>query len=161
MSCKPLHPLTQPLTRTLITALLILFNLVHADLDNRFRSERYAHGRDGGYPLQHYLSVDLSGPILNYWHQSSACEDGLYTVIAPRGESVHRFGPMLLDQSGHMVYFKDYLPTYNANIYAFKGEQYITFWSGNDSVGGHGEGVYYMVSGFVNQLDLAVVLTFT
>lgn len=28
----------------------------------------------------------------------------------------------------------------------WKGEQYLFFWAGEDSVGGHGAGHYYMVS---------------
>jgi hypothetical protein len=35
---------------------------------------------------------------------------------------------------------------YNLMAQEYKGHKYITFWAGNDAVGGHGAGSYYMVS---------------
>jgi hypothetical protein len=34
---------------------------------------------------------------------------------------------------------------YNLQAQEYKGNKYITFWAGNDAVGGHGAGKYYMV----------------
>jgi hypothetical protein len=53
---------------------------------------------------------------------------------------------MILDQNGDLVWFKEYGTTYNFNIHSFRGEDYLTFWTGNDGVRGHGNGIYYMVS---------------
>lgn len=39
-----------------------------------------------------------------------------------------------------------YGEVYNFQVQMYKGEPYLTFWAGDDSVGGHGEGKYYMVS---------------
>jgi hypothetical protein len=131
-----------------IYALLLLVLSISgtADQEPRFRSQKYAKGFDGPYPLQRYRSADVSGPILNYWRRSVACQDGLYTILAPRGDSVRQSGPMIVDDQGHLVWFKRYKSTYNANVYMYKGERYLTFWAGDDSVRGHGEGSYYMVS---------------
>lgn len=131
-----------------INALLVLVLCISATADQepRFRSQKYAKGFDGPYPLQRYRSADVSGPILNYWQRSVACQDGMYTILAPRGDSVRQSGPMIVDQLGHLVWFKRYKSTYNANVYEYKGERYLTFWAGDDSVRGHGEGSYYMVS---------------
>ncbi|KAJ5907159.1 uncharacterized protein N7473_004075 [Penicillium subrubescens] len=131
-----------------IYALLLLVLSISgtADQEPRFRSQKYAKGFDGPYPLQRYRSADVSGPILNYWRRSVACQDGLYTILAPRGDSVRQSGPMIVDDQGHLVWFKRYKSTYNANVYMYKGERYLTFWAGDDSVRGHGEGSYYMLN---------------
>ncbi|KAJ6007438.1 hypothetical protein N7540_011414 [Penicillium herquei] len=117
-----------------------------ADQENRFRSEKYAHALEGQYVSQHYSSFGPPGPVLNYWEKSPACDDGLYTIISPRGGSVHHSGPMILDNDGHMVWFRDYKSAYNANVYTYKGERYLTFWAGDDLVRGHGEGTLYMLN---------------
>ncbi|KAJ5177231.1 uncharacterized protein N7482_003108 [Penicillium canariense] len=136
-----------PLVSLAICALWVLCVSATASPDQEalFRSEKYAKGFDGPFPLQRYRSADVAGPILNYWYRSAACEDGLYTILAPRGDSVRHSGPMIVDQQGHLVWFKDYRTTYNANVHTYNGERYLTFWAGDDSVKGHGEGVYYMI----------------
>ncbi|KAK9855192.1 hypothetical protein MYU51_002491 [Penicillium brevicompactum] len=53
---------------------------------------------------------------------------------------------MILDQDGDLVWFKEYATTYNLNIQSFRGEDYLTFWAGNDGIGGHGDGTYYMLN---------------
>jgi hypothetical protein len=132
---------------------LCIAAIASADQEPRFRSQKYAKGFEGPYPLQRYGSADVSGPILNYWHRSVACQDGLYTILTPRGDSVRQSGPMIVDQQGHLVWFKQYKTTYNANVHDYKGERYLTFWAGDDSVRGHGEGTYYMVSWNAQPLD--------
>ena len=131
---------------SILSGLLSLLSVTVADVDNRYRSEKYAHGFEGAFPLQHYLSADVSGPILNYWHDGQGCKNGLYTIIAPRGSSVHHSGPMIIDAEGHMVWFKEYTTTYNANFVTYKGERYLAFWAGDDTIRGHGEGTCYLVS---------------
>ncbi|OOQ89012.1 arylsulfotransferase [Penicillium brasilianum] len=139
---------TLPLLCILVYPLFLLCTSATAspDQEPRFRSEKYAKGFEGPYPLQRYRSADVSGPILNYWHRSVACEDGLYTILAPRGDSVRQSGPMIVDQQGHLVWFKKYQTTYNANVHKYKGERYLTFWAGDDSIRGHGAGSYYMLN---------------
>lgn len=117
-----------------------------ADEENLWRNEKYASGFEGAFPLQRYLSSSVQGPILNYWQRSRACDEGGYTILAPRGDSVRHSGPMILDSEGHLVWFREYRTTYNANVYTYKGERYLTFWAGNDAIGGHGDGTAYLVS---------------
>lgn len=128
-----------------VLSALFCAGLALADEPNLFRSEAYAEGFEGFWPLQSYRSADVQGPILNYWQHSTACNDGKYIILGPRGDSVRRSGPMILDPEGHLVWFKDYPTTYNANVYRYKGEPYLTFWAGDDSIRGHGDGTYYMV----------------
>lgn len=135
-----------PFPRTLLLLLTLLSTGSLADEANLWRNENYANGSDGAFPLQRYRSTDVHGPILNYWQRSRACDEGGYTILAPRGDSVSHPGPMILDAEGHLVWFKEYPTTYNANVYTYKGERYLTFWAGNDAIGGHGDGTAYLVS---------------
>ncbi|KAJ5222088.1 uncharacterized protein N7469_010975 [Penicillium citrinum] len=129
-----------------VLKVLFCTGLAYADEANLFRSEGYANGFDGHWPVQSYRSAGVFGPILNYWQDSPACKNGQYTILAPRGDAVQRPGPMILDEEGHLVWFKDYPTTYNANVYLYKGEPYLTFWAGDDSIRGHGDGTYYMIN---------------
>ena len=49
--------------------------------------------------------------------------------------------------SGSLVWGPDrhYGEVYNFQVQKYKGEDYLVFWAGDDSVGGHGEGKFYMV----------------
>lgn len=112
-----------------------------------YHSPEYDSGDYGAWPRQLYRSSAVSGPLLNYVEDSERCkEDGVYTFIAPRGYAVRGLaGPMIIDQQGSLIWSKPYGQTYNVNVYNYKGQRYITFWSGDDSKG-HGSGAYYMVS---------------
>ncbi|KAJ5272402.1 hypothetical protein N7478_007527 [Penicillium angulare] len=143
-STQPLQPWAWPWL--LFFVWVLISEIAAADQENRFRSEKYAHGFEGPFPSQLFSSFFAQGPILNYWEKSPACDDGLYTIISPRGTSVRHSGPMILDNEGHMVWFKEYKTTYNANVYEYKGERYLTFWAGDDTVRGHGEGTLYMLN---------------
>ncbi|KAJ5673234.1 hypothetical protein N7507_002361 [Penicillium longicatenatum] len=141
-----LTPLALPSVLSVALWLLLLSDIAVADRENDFRSEKYAHGFEGPFPLQHYSSASVSGPILNYWEKSVACDDGLHIFISPRGGSVRHSGPMIMDNQGHLVWFKEYKTTYNANVYTYKGQRYLTFWAGDDQIRGHGEGILYMLN---------------
>lgn len=130
-----------------ILGLFALIGAANADLQPFYQSAGYDMSQYGAWPLQSYLSSRISGPILNYWNRSEACEKESYTLIAPRGDSVRHTGPMILDQNGNLVWFQEYPTTYNFNIQSFRGEDYLTFWAGNDGIGGHGDGILYMVCG--------------
>jgi hypothetical protein len=131
----------------ILSLLLLLFRNVFAvsDQNSLFRSDEYAHGKFGIFPVQTFRSSDVQGPLLNYWSQSRACNDGKYTLLTPRGSSVNQSGPAIVDQDGNLIWFKEYGHSYNANIYQFRNESYLTFWSGKESFGGRGDGTVYMV----------------
>ncbi|KAB8073765.1 ASST-domain-containing protein [Aspergillus leporis] len=132
--------------RTLLALTATLaFTPIQADHGPYIQSTAYDDGKFGEWPTETYRSSPIVGPALNYLQYSDECKDGLYTFIAPRGNKVGNPGPMILDQDGHLVWTKKYGQTYNLNVYTFKGQDYLTFWVGNDGVGGHGEGAYYML----------------
>ncbi|GIJ85247.1 hypothetical protein Asppvi_004103 [Aspergillus pseudoviridinutans] len=126
-------------------AVATAFTLVEADRGPYFQSSRFENGDLGQWPMESYRSTALMGPLLNYVKSNPQCKDGQYTLIAPRGMAVPNPGPMIIDQDGHLVWTKHYGQTYNVNVYSYKGQDYLTFWVGNDGIVGHGDGTYYML----------------
>ncbi|KAK1149065.1 hypothetical protein N8T08_007742 [Aspergillus melleus] len=134
---------TTALTFTLLG--LCLCSLVQADYGPYHQSVDYDEGKFGAWPTETYRSTPIIGPTLNYLESSTQCKDGQFTMIAPRGAGVATPGPMIIDQDGHLVWTKDYGKTYNLNVYRYRGQDYLTFWMGNDGITGHGDGAYYML----------------
>lgn len=141
-----------PSIRATLSSLLFFAALAPADLIPYIADEAYDHGDFGSYPYQEYQSSALKGPRVNILATSDRCSGGddEFIFLNPRGRRVVPGpNPMILDQAGNLVWTLDGKPygeTYNLNVQEWNGEQYLTFWGGNDAVGGHGQGYYYMVS---------------
>ncbi|KAI5207271.1 hypothetical protein AUEXF2481DRAFT_32563 [Aureobasidium subglaciale EXF-2481] len=101
----------------------------------------------GSYPYKTFQSSDLSSPILRRPHESFQCRDDNYIFLSPRGNKVPHPAVTIMDNDGEMVW-EHYVDGqgYNFKVQEYKGEPVLTFWVGNDGVGGHGEGDYYMYS---------------
>ncbi|PWY92164.1 hypothetical protein BO70DRAFT_424909 [Aspergillus heteromorphus CBS 117.55] len=128
-----------------LVALATLLTPVWADMGPYFHNGMYEAGKLGAWPMETYRSSSAVGAAINFVAYNPECQDGQYYFIAPRGKSVHKPGPMILDHDGHLIWTKHYGQTYNTNLYRYKGQDYITFWVGNDGIVGHGHGVYYML----------------
>ncbi|KAF2661778.1 hypothetical protein K491DRAFT_744930 [Lophiostoma macrostomum CBS 122681] len=110
--------------------------------------QKFEKGEYGSYPQQRFRTSRLVAPVVNKLSTHPSCDDGSYTMINPRGNSVPEegSGPMMLDANGNMVWaLTGYQQTYNLQVQEYRGKQYLTFWSGNDAVGGHGNGEYIML----------------
>lgn len=101
----------------------------------------------GGYPYRSYKTSNLTSPVVRRMIDSPGCYDGRYTFLAPRGTAVKQPGPLILDDKGHLVWALDTngKQPYNLKVQDYQGQKHLTYWVGNDAVGGHGEGYYYMV----------------
>ena len=111
------------------------------------QSDAYDTGLLGYRPTETNRSSPLLGPTLNYIQHSALCDDdGLYTLLAPRGSNVRTPGPMIIDQDGHLVWTKGYGQTHGVGVSRFRDMDYLTFGVENDGIRGFGDGVYYMVS---------------
>tara|TARA_R110002060_G_scaffold47491_3_gene58516 strand:- start:41 stop:553 length:513 start_codon:yes stop_codon:yes gene_type:complete len=127
--------------------LFLFVRHVLADLEVYHNDPDFEAGNYGPYPVQTYNSTDIVSPHMNVLQWSSECDDGLYTFLTPRGGATHEASAMILDNNGNLVWkLEGYNQIYNLLVQEYKGEQYLTFWAGNDAVGGHGAGFYYMVS---------------
>ncbi|RDH29820.1 ASST-domain-containing protein [Aspergillus welwitschiae] len=132
-------------TLTVALAAFLFLASALADVGPYFDSERYEQGGMGPWPIETYRSTSTVGAVVNFLQYGPQCKDDQYYFISPRGYSVHKPGPMILDQKGRLVWTKPYGHTYNFNVYNYKGQDYLTFWVGDDSRVGHGEGTYYML----------------
>lgn len=112
-----------------------------------FRDYGYEREAYGNHPLQVFRSTDLTVPRLNILKSSATCDDSLYTFLSPRGHATAEPLATIYDHGGHLVWASSWegQQLYNFLAQEYKGEKYLTFWAGNDAVGGHGAGVYYMV----------------
>ena len=120
--------------------------------------EALDNGTYGSYPVRTFeTEEELAAPRVNWVQWSPECDDGRSYLISPRGGSLNKPGPMILDADGELVWTKHFDNDFGGQAYDFKvqqyqGRDYLTFWLGDDSVRGHGTGVYYMVS--VRRRDL-------
>ncbi|EFY91694.1 hypothetical protein MAC_02284 [Metarhizium acridum CQMa 102] len=112
-------------------------------------SGSYDEGNLGKYPVQEFKSIQLIAPRPNIVRQDSRCTKNLLTFFSPRGyaEQAQHAQATILDHNGHLVWTSgwDNKQIYNLMAQEYKGHKYITFWAGNDAVGGHGAGSYYML----------------
>ena len=123
-----------------------------ADTDPFFNDSAFDEGAYGPYPVQQYHSTDLQSPRQNVLQWDRECDNGQYTFWTPRGYHVAEAGAMILDSKGDFVWWKGgYGQVYNMMAQDYRGKRYLTFWAGNDAVGGHGAGYYYMVSVWFSQ----------
>ncbi|KAH7061254.1 ASST-domain-containing protein [Macrophomina phaseolina] len=104
----------------------------------------YDQGLYGAYPWRDYVSFGLASPRVNVLEESVQCDPG-YVFLEPRGRSVSSPGPMILDSDGNLVYMEDrYGEAMDFRPQKYRGDDYLTFWSGTDD-GTHGRGSYYML----------------
>ncbi|KAI7369214.1 hypothetical protein KC354_g2108 [Hortaea werneckii] len=108
-------------------------------------------GVRGSYPVKKGTSSKLTAPETNVLRWSPECDDGRYHFVAPRGWKVPRPGPMILDAKGSMIWSKHFDnefggQAYDLKVQRYKGEDYLTFWLGDDRIRGHGAGEYYMLN---------------
>jgi len=100
----------------------------------------------GYYPYRSYQTTDLTSPALRKVVDSPQCYDDLYTFFTPRGYSVAAPGPMIVDNVGDLIWTKSTDgQAYDLVVHELDGQQYLTYWIGDDRVRGHGQGDWYMV----------------
>jgi hypothetical protein len=102
----------------------------------------------GHYPYRTFESTDLTPPAVAQKIDSPACHDGLLTFLTPRGTAVNESrGMVILDDQGELVWMqKTEGQPYNLDVQTYQSTSHLTYWFGDDTVGGHGEGDYYMLN---------------
>lgn len=64
-------------------------------------NEAFDNGTYSYYPERMYVTTsDIKSPEVNYLQWDPRCDDGLYTFMTPRGHSLPRPGPAILDNRG-------------------------------------------------------------
>jgi hypothetical protein len=118
-----------------------------ADQQAFVNDDRYNKGDYGHFPHQTFFSRDgIESPRPNFMKPFTNCDDGSYLFVSLRGNFAES-KPYILDPAGNLVWTFDHYvgEVYNLQVQEYKGKSYITYWAGDDSVGGHGAGKYYML----------------
>ncbi|KAG9576361.1 hypothetical protein KCU97_g13768, partial [Aureobasidium melanogenum] len=101
----------------------------------------------GYYPYRSYQTTDLISPEIRTLVDSPECHDGRHVFFTPRGFSIAAPGPMIVDSRGELIWAKSTEgQAYDLKVQEYKGDQYLTYWQGDDRVRGHGAGDYYMLN---------------
>lgn len=104
----------------------------------------------GAYPEKDYVSAGHRSPRANVVQWDSTCDDGGLVLLTLDGESVSNPGPMIVDMRGNLVWKSDdFGMSMNTKIQTYRGQDYITFWSG-DKLQESGLGRYYMLDSTYN-----------
>lgn len=105
----------------------------------------YDVGVYGPYRVRSYASTELVSPEFSIPVWNDECDDGRHVLLTPKGDWVPNSGPMVVDPRGNLVWVaKDYRNAMNLNLQSYKGENFLTFWTG-DKAATSGQGVYYML----------------
>lgn len=113
--------------------------------------EAVDNGTFGYYPTWTFATEnDIAAPKTNWLQWDSQCNDSMYYFLTPRGWGLPRPGPMILDWKGDLVWSKHFANEWGGQAYDFmvqhyRGQDVLTFWTGDDRVRGHGSGSYMMV----------------
>lgn len=132
----------------LIALLALVAIPCQADQAPFYADSKYNDAEYGFYVTQTFKSSPqvTDVPVVNFMEPFTRCDDGSYLLITPRGK-VAESTPMILDVNGSLVWAatKKYGQVYNLQVQSYKGQEYLTFWAGDDTVGGHGVGTHYML----------------
>lgn len=97
----------------------------------------------GTYPVERYNSFRLAGPQARHPRWDQECDEGLI-LLTPNGGAVESPGPMIVDSMGGLVWTEDdYGNSANLKVQRYKGEDYLTMWSGKKEASS-GKGLYFM-----------------
>ena len=123
-----------------------LIALVLPVLVNALSLSTYDLGLQGIGPTQSYASFGLTSPAVKITKWDDQCDsDGALIFIAPRGKSVTKPGPVILDVKGNLIWTETkYGEVFNLQVQSYRGEDYLTFWSGFTEAA-HSNGSYYLV----------------
>ena len=136
----------------LLLATVIL--LVHFASAFSFHSFLYEYGVFGAHPTTQFRSFDIAPPEVNVLKWDPRCEDG-YILLSPRGHFYPEPGPLIYDNHGNLVWIeRDYGMVMDLNVQKYRGEDFLTFWVGEDD-GVRGLGSYYMVYSSLRYLWLS------
>jgi len=151
-----LHP---PTLLLLLAAYSSILPTITADLPPfpPSSADSYDNGTYGRVPLESFRTTSRSSYRLlrRTWDEERCGNTDDKIFLGIRGQRLAHTGPVIYDNDGHMVWYAEgeedearTRTTYNFRPQWYKGEQYLTWWSGIDE-GGHGSGYYYMV-GHIN-----------
>ncbi|ODM14714.1 hypothetical protein SI65_09903 [Aspergillus cristatus] len=142
---------------TLCTIVSLLYLFCHFVLPHllkfRLRTDLswYDLGLYGFGPTRSYASFEYESPVVEITQWDSGC-DPRYIFLAPRGDSIPHPGPTILDAAGNLVWMKyNHDITQDFKLQRYQGEDYLTYWEGEEVAGGLGQGSWFMLDSTYTQ----------
>jgi len=114
--------------------------------------EAIDNGTFGYYPTSAFhTETEITAPKVNWLQWDERCNDGMYYFLTPKGWGLPRPGPMILDWRGDLIWSQHFAnewggQAYDLMVQHYQGQDRLTFWTGDDTVRGHGSGKYMIVS---------------
>jgi len=106
----------------------------------------YESGALGKYPQVTYKSSRISTPLVRVRKWNESCDPHGYVLMSPHGERIADNKLILLDSKGNLVWWQqEQGAVHNIQVQQYRGNDYITYWVGDDEFWGHGAGYYKMV----------------
>ncbi|KPI38412.1 uncharacterized protein AB675_12184, partial [Cyphellophora attinorum] len=110
-----------------------------------WRPTFYDLGIYGPYAVTKYISTNIEAPALSIPFWNDVCDDGRHILFTPKGSYVAQSGPTIMTPRGELIWMSsEYRNAMNLNIQTYKGDRYLTFWTG-DKAATSGQGVYLML----------------
>ncbi|RMJ21611.1 Arylsulfotransferase ASST [Aspergillus sp. HF37] len=129
----------------LAAALILLPLLCAASSRASWHQFWYDVGIFGAHPTLDFKSFAPKAPELSAVRWDPRCEPG-YVLLSPRGRFYPEPGPLIYDTRGELVWIESrFGMVMDLNVQRFRGEDFLTFWVGEDD-GTRGEGSYYMLN---------------
>ncbi|KAF2227585.1 ASST-domain-containing protein [Elsinoe ampelina] len=102
--------------------------------------------RTGPYSFSEYHTTDLPCPTIRSTYDCPACANGLFSFITPRGYSISSPSVAIYDDRSQLVWLKETDgQAYDLKVQEVEGRQYLTYWTGDDRVRGHGSGEWVVL----------------
>lgn len=106
--------------------------------------DQYESGSLGDYPQTTFKTTNIGSPLVHVTKQKATVDDE-YVLLAPQGDRIRANKALLLDQNGHAVWQHEERGTIKSfEVQTYRGDDYLTFWVGDDNFYGHGRGYYKM-----------------
>jgi hypothetical protein len=102
----------------------------------------YEAGELGNYPQLSYNSTRVTSPLVHVSKWNESCSHA-YTLLCPHGPHIADNRALLLDHQGNLVWHHaEKGSIHNFQIQTYNGNEYISFWVGDDGFFGSGRGFY-------------------
>jgi hypothetical protein len=106
----------------------------------------YETGVQGAFPQVTYRSTKVGSPLVHVSKWNSSCDSKSHVLLSPHGKRTADNKVLLLDARGNLVWYQQESgAVHNPQVQRYKGNDYITYWVGDDEFWGHGAGYYKMV----------------
>lgn len=136
-------------------ALLLCYCAVNAQVHTHDYWANYESGAMGQYPQVTYASSRMSHPQIHVAKWNESCDQYGYVLMSPHGKRIADNKLMLLDHQGNLVWYtQETGAIHNIQVQRYNGDDYITYWVGDDEFYGHGAGFFKMV-----RIDSLIVST--